>query len=457
MTDLTLDELTEITNECDVPFLRADISLKGDVYPCSPYLVLNPIGNILTQPLDEIWGNAAAQSYRASMTDQSFRFCMAPRCIKAQNVTEYEGLPRGVAAVNKEEDKQIPPLTLLVLSYDPSCTLACRICRSSVFVAEEPELRNILDNITDRVIAYLASDNQVRTIRIAEEGEPFASPSYLRILQYLAGQSAALYDIELLTNGLFLTEPVWQILAGLERHRVSIQVSVNGVWPQTHANPTPGENRPAILENLVFIAGLKATGRIKKFSLKMVVTQDNYLQIPILIVLAKAVGCDLLELAHPVHLASHLDGVFDDINVVHHDHREHPALREILKSPLLGDPMCKLSDKLHSSRIRALLSDSVSSPLTKNGPRPEQDYLALAKIFQQNQKIDVAVALLASASLHFGHSPALWAALGSIMMELGAFARAADMFHQARSLSQDQAYEAELKSALEQSLAAVVS
>jgi len=420
---------------CEKPYTTAEIGLGGEVFPCHPSWVTFPLGNLQTGSLGEIWDGPQARDYRRTVHDGSLRFCLDARCQESLNgaLASHEYLEgRTLPDAFTKEYVVLDRLpSRLVLSYDPSCGLACPACRSKPFRMEEPRRVAELSRITDKVLAAIGSRQGLETLVIAGQGEPFDSPQYRRILTHLASKSCGPLKIEIQTNGLGLTEAAWREFEGLEKYDLSIEVSLDADWSWSYIQLRRPADWDLVLANLEFIAGLRRAGRIRAFHLSMTVQADNYFQIPGFALRGQKLGCDEVRFRPLMDLSPHLGMTFAARNILNGEHPEHKILLEVLRHPILTEPFCHL-EHLNKTFQVAIDTPSADLPLidkyTEEKLEPEL-YLALAQYMRNNQQFDTPLALIIAGLRRWPDFMPFWAVMAGIYLECGRASRAADLMY----------------------------
>jgi uncharacterized Fe-S cluster-containing radical SAM superfamily enzyme len=79
----------------------------------------------------------------------------------------------------------------------------------------------------------------LRKISVAGQGDPWASPHYRDILSRLAAPQTAPLALAIYTNGILMSRETWERFRGLERHELSVCVSVDAASAFTYARLRP--------------------------------------------------------------------------------------------------------------------------------------------------------------------------------------------------------------------------
>lgn len=273
---------------CHNPFEWFEIHPDGKVFSCCPAWLKRPLGNLLTDNLDDIWNGAIARELRRSIHDGSFRHCNRGRCPRLANGTAPVGvfseLRFGLVRDVFEAEQVVLPWgpKKLNLCYDRSCNLACSSCRSGVYVASEEERRRA-EYLSGRVQRELAP--QARQLIISGTGDPFASSSYRRLLEeFVPHDYPQLESIHLHSNGLLWNAAAWQSIQAAQPFIRTAEISIDAASSATYAANRGGDFEQ-LLENLTFLASLPIA-----ITLSFVVQQNNYHEMADFVSLAQGFG-----------------------------------------------------------------------------------------------------------------------------------------------------------------------
>lgn len=144
------------------------------------------------------------------------------------------------------------PVTDLARVYvEPTnaCTLACATCVRNVWSAQSGFMA---EETFDAILRGLASFPRPPDIFFGGFGEPLAHP---RILSMIEAARRAGSTVELITNGILLTDAVRRAIVSLGLHR--LWVSVDGATPAAYRDVRIGDALPEILENLAALRRLR--------------------------------------------------------------------------------------------------------------------------------------------------------------------------------------------------------
>lgn len=319
---------------CTRPFEWFEIHPGGDVFACCPAWLKTPLGNLLTDSLQEIWNGPTARRIRTAILDGSFQYCRKSRCPKLANT---RGPVRPLAEVKDGEvrDAMLRRETRLPyeprrihLCFDRSCTLACPSCRREVHVSTGEELARA-ESLACRVPQSAA---EAEELRLSGTGDPFGSPVYLRMLQAFSPQDyPRLRRIHLHTNGQLWDEATWRTMPALHPFVRTAEISVDAARAETYGTVRPGGNFERLLRNLDFLQTLPVAA-----TLSFVVQAANWREMPDFVALGRKRGFRVY-FSRLVNWGTFSRTEYGGQSVHLPDHPEHPPFRALL-SALATEP-----------------------------------------------------------------------------------------------------------------------
>ncbi len=224
---------------CSFPFTRMYIIPNGDVHTCCAAWLPKPIGNIFRESLPDIWNSKSANMIRKTILDGTFTCCVSeicPRIVSGIIYRSHEIVKRKKSAVQHGISRYIPLFRKcpqsISLSYDDSCNLYCKSCRSEKRILAKEKQQEILAFQQ----AFLRSKyfQEVRQLIITEAGDPFSSQVYMKLFQNIQRADAPKLRITLRTNGILLTPKNWERLQNvhyaIDRIWISIDAATEHTW-----------------------------------------------------------------------------------------------------------------------------------------------------------------------------------------------------------------------------------
>ena len=126
------------------------------------------IGNLAMESIEEIWNGEAAEEFRKSMIDGSYRYCNHSKCPYCANQTLEEQFV----------DYEVPEYpTMCSLSYQLQCNYVCKFCREEHYLGDCDEKSKYI-NIENEIRKMIPS---LKEISSNGAGELFCSESILNL------------------------------------------------------------------------------------------------------------------------------------------------------------------------------------------------------------------------------------------------------------------------------------
>ena len=242
------------------------------------------------------------------------------------------------------------------LGSDKTCNLACSYCRKELFRLTDFE-RNRITLIDHNTFEELSDDTE--RIVLLGEGDPFASPIYLNKLRTYNWEKHKKLKIKIQTNGLLLTPAIWESIANSHSVIDWISVSIERCHSCNFIKINRGGDFNKLLQNLEFIAKLRAQNLIKKFWINFLVQKNNYREMPDFAILGRRLRCDLIEFQRIENWGIYNEAEYMELAVHIPSHENHADLLRVLKHPVLQNEeiwLLKLSENLNESVEMGIIS-----------------------------------------------------------------------------------------------------
>ena len=331
---------------CRMPFDECIVSETGDVMVCCTAWLPISIGNLHEQPLAEIWNSPWALQIRASIHDGSFRYCIESHCphllgeagpiSKADEILEPH--LRDIAAERKTHLDTGP--RRIYIGYDPTCNLACPSCRCDYTVAKKESFARA-EQLHERVFSSPLMST-VENVWISCNGDPFSSRIYREALRTWDKARFPNLRIEILTNGLLLTQGMWDSIRNSHGAIRQIQVSVNALHRDTVEEIQEGANYDRLMDNLRLLARLRREGAFEQYLLSFIVQARNFREMKDFIALAKELGADGVCFTSILNWGTFSDDEFNRRAIHRPGHPQHEELKALLADPVFNDPIVEL-------------------------------------------------------------------------------------------------------------------
>lgn len=224
------------------------------------------IGELAKNTIEEVWHGQAAEIFRESMLDGSYRYCNHAKCPYCANghleeqFVEYK-VPKYPTNCN--------------LGYQLQCNYTCKFCREEHYLPS-PEEKGKYLKIEKELKKILPSLNEIASNGC---GELFCSDSILNFL----GHAELLQNtkVSLETNGSLFNEKNWNKISNLGKHDLTVYVTVHSFDEDTYqylsGTKLPIQN---IIDNLHFISNLREKGVINHLEIATVICEYNFRQMP---------------------------------------------------------------------------------------------------------------------------------------------------------------------------------
>jgi MoaA/NifB/PqqE/SkfB family radical SAM enzyme len=343
---------------CARPFEFFEVDAEGDAWVCCQDWLDTSIGNLRNNSLMEVWNSPVAQDIRKSILDGSFNYCNKDTCPKivSNSLVEIQNITDPYRKKIVSEQPIVldnGPLTLN-LGYDNSCNLFCRSCRPHIIALTGDEF-GIAEVMQKRVIAEGFKDAK-RAI-ITGHGDAIASRLFRKLLQDLEAKEYPGLRIDLMTNGLLFTSPMWDSFRKSHKAIRSVSISIDAATEATYKiNRSNGDFRK-LLNNLDFIRTLRTSEKITFFEISFVVQKNNYNEMRSFIEIGKRLSCDTVLFQKIINwgCGTYTSDEFKEVAIHEKQHPEHKAFVEVLKDPIFADPIVNLSNlsNLVPARIHA--------------------------------------------------------------------------------------------------------
>ena len=264
---------------CSAPWDTAHIKRSTQLSSCfcGIFHKKEDIGSAATIPISELFNSPAQQEFRASIIDQTFKYCKAESCVNFYRLEEVDQIDHDPTRI------YLP--TTLQLQIDNVCNLKCGICRTSNIYSTEarPEAVQILNNIATE---YQNFEGKVN-VHCDGSGEVFVSRAYLDFFQREDLPKCFHFNIQ--TNGNLITKNM-DIILKLQSQIEMVVISLDAATEETY-KIVRGGNFGIVLDGIV---------ALKKLNIKVwteyVVQATNYQEIPAYVKLCKELGVNKISL-----------------------------------------------------------------------------------------------------------------------------------------------------------------
>jgi sulfatase maturation enzyme AslB (radical SAM superfamily) len=280
--------MSEILREyvCTKPFNYIDAQ-DNTLWVCCPsWCPSNLIGEAKSHyDMHEHWQGNIATDIRKSVFDGSYSHCDKKVCPDLSQLINTGVVPKSFLAKKKfEKQYNISSIEDLenfeglpeeiLFGFDRSCNLKCPSCRADIVSNDDPEsdaYKNKLHLLSSIEKHFSKS---LRIMMITGSGDPFYSKIYRDyLINFDASKYPNLQNIQIITNGILLTEKMWNSLQAKPFIK-TIEISVDAGCKETYENVTRlNGDWDKLIDNIRF---LSKQSSISNMVFSMVVSQYNY-------------------------------------------------------------------------------------------------------------------------------------------------------------------------------------
>jgi sulfatase maturation enzyme AslB (radical SAM superfamily) len=276
---------------CLHPFIHMEFHLGGKVFSCCPAHVKQPIGNVGTESIAEIWNGEQVQFMRSEIYQGRWEEICKPSCPILQEhliqgtCLDLDALPPHIKISNQiieEIHEGKTELTSKPTVFNFSNTVVCNIDCVMCSCKKAPADQDLLDKTVNDALAYMPSLKQVV---VTGSGDPLACPSIRKLLTDFDAEKYPETKIYLLTNGL-LVPKYWDKI----KHNTfaTIDISIDAGTPATYELVRRKAKWSELISALEFVASVR--GRFEAIMINMTVMKENFREIPRFIALGERYG-----------------------------------------------------------------------------------------------------------------------------------------------------------------------
>lgn len=262
---------------CNHPWEWLEVHANGKVWMCCATWLPVCIGNWFEDTWEEIWNGPKAQRVRETILDGSFKYCSKKLCplIQSNHVQNIDN----IAQDKKQLTASFP--SHINFSIDPSCNISCPSCRRHrIQYNEGPEyerIKQLNDELWDLILAQ-PSDQKIQC-HITGSGDPWGSKVFREKLLELDLRDKPHIRLNFKSNGVMLTEKIWNQMWRLHNNIDQIGVSWDAATEPTYKITRREGDFKQLQKNMRFINDVAASYPNMNFHFDFVVQADNYHEI----------------------------------------------------------------------------------------------------------------------------------------------------------------------------------
>lgn len=254
---------------CITPFVYMEAH-RHAVYSCCPSWL--PVKLSSLEDIENAWNTEEYKKIKESILDGSYSYCSKTKCPYLSELLTTG--KKHSCFINKsdfkEEDYKTP--VNINLAFDRSCNLSCPSCRTENIMANEDDII-FIDDMIDKITEKFGKD--IALLYLSGTADPFASKSIRKLLlNFDKTKFKNLKNIHIHTNGLLLTEKLWNDLSHIHNLIKTIEISIDAANEETYKLIRRGGNWNTLIKNLEFISKIKIGNKKVSF----VVQDTNYTQ-----------------------------------------------------------------------------------------------------------------------------------------------------------------------------------
>lgn len=317
---------------CLSPYKSLAIDINGGAWLClCENWGTQYIGNILNTKLEDLLSSSSAVEIRKSISDGNYRHCNELTCgvIQYNELLDFENLSEAdKKLISDPTNYEIP--SDIFLSLDRTCNLSCPSCRVEIIKSSEDQIdsqnkigeilyQNLFSTPTDKVIS----------LRLSSSGEVFASPMLIRFLEKITVENFPNLELWFQTNGL-LAPSKWHHIEHLEKNIKNVTVTIDAAQADTYEKLRRGGKWLNLNKAMEFLNHKKKSCDFNLHS-KMVVQQDNFLEMNDFYNFSKQYNVDIVEYTRITNWGTYNDQDFAEIDIFSKSHANYTKAKKILE------------------------------------------------------------------------------------------------------------------------------
>lgn len=355
----TIYDIPRLDHVCHKPFQDAALMQEGRLSVCAGVKdVENRNIPLFYAGFDQVWHSNIMKILRLSIINGTYSFCDEQKCDLKRNcgkrtidtdelhyftsrsksqlesIAEKDCFQRDFIFHDSNygiREKAYPEV--LMCSFDRTCNLHCPSCRPETYVADKRQ-EEILQNFERRIEKELLP--YVRRIKVAGDGEAFASKVYRSIL-FNNKLSKKIGRIGILSNGTLLTPENFNKLAEMYK-TLDIFISMDGCTKDTAEKLRAGANFERWKNNMEYLGNKRKEGKINFLAFNFVVQRDNYLEMPEYVRMCLGFHADGIKFSQLKRIWERSDEEFEQKSMFDTDGNMKSELEKIVQDEIFKRP-----------------------------------------------------------------------------------------------------------------------
>ena len=343
---------------CEQPFDNFEVDEHGNVRTCCSYWMDESIGNIHESSITEILNSDKAKNIRASILDGSFSYCNKKTCPRLQNV---DALPKRQDVTQKRHKHIIEnnitdmdSIKHVNFLWDDSCNLKCPSCRISSILHTSGKKYDDAVAIQNKIMNFVLNEQPKghTSLNITGSGDPFGSKVFRDFLINFDGKQHPEIMINLQTNGVMLTEKMWNMLHKCHENINQVIVSIDAATKETYDKIRVGGDWDLLMKNIEMLSRLRVEGKINILRIDSVVQKNNYKEMSACVELANSLdGVDKMNFSIITDWGTWKREVFEDHAVWMEDNKLHKDFLNVLDNDIFDGSKVDLGNVYHYYKI----------------------------------------------------------------------------------------------------------
>jgi hypothetical protein len=319
---------------CPEPFDRFDIGPSGDVLVCCGHWLPTSIGNILTEPVENILNSTKAQKIRESVTDGSYKYCNHLECgamiqgiLPTREELDSSRAGRAVAS----GDYRVEGVDQVLFAFDQTCNLSCPSCRRERIVERLSESEEKARAVEQKLLPLLPN---LKVLNINPAGELFASKPSRKILELISQERCPDLKLDIISNGTLFSEEEWNKFPGIHNKVRSVRISADAARKETFEKLRRLGKYEVFLHNMRFLSRLRRAGVIPELKFSFTYQLDNFREMDEFVAFCEDMNCDFAIFERLQNLGAFTLDEYRCKAIHHETHPLHAEFIEMIKDPL---------------------------------------------------------------------------------------------------------------------------
>jgi MoaA/NifB/PqqE/SkfB family radical SAM enzyme len=250
-------------------------------------------------------------------------------------------------------DFRIDGVDRLVFALDRSCNLSCPSCRTHRIADKASESVEKVRAVKEKLLPLLPG---LRLLHINPAGELFASRPSRMLLELINDENCPDLIIDIMSNGTLFNEKEWMKFPGIHDKVRSVRISIDAARKETFEKLRRPAKYEAFIENIRFLAGLRASGRIKVLLFSFTYQIDNFREMRDFVTFGESMNADYVQFERLQNLAFTQEDY--EQKAVHHSH--HPFHGDFIAE--ISDPIFRSECVYHDFNSDGLICACANNP-----------------------------------------------------------------------------------------------